>query len=65
MSATIVEGYTISSPSIVASEHAAETLERNEASELKQDEVQITLEWLASKYVFDACWSDVSQAIEV
>ena len=62
ISATIVEGYTISSPSIVVPEHAAETLARYEANELKQAEVQIKLEWLASKYVLDACWSVGSQA---
>lgn len=44
ISATIVEGYTISSPSIVVPEHAAETLARYEANELKQAEVQIILE---------------------
>ena len=45
----------ISSPSIVASEHAVETRERYEASEWKHAGVQTKSEWLASKYVFDAC----------
>jgi hypothetical protein len=44
MSATTMEGYTISSPWIVASEHAAATLARYEANEVKQPDVQTTVE---------------------